>query len=136
MLARAVAGEANKRPFYSLSASESGETVVGVGASRVRDLFEQAKNDAPSIIVIDGLDAIGRSRTSGAMSGSNDEREQTLAVSECAEQAQRALAEHREQLDQLAQALLERETLDEADAYAVAGINRGPVTEQPVAESA
>ena len=52
--------------------------VVGVGASRVRDLFEQAKADAPSIIFIDELDAIGRSRSSGSMSGANDEREQTL----------------------------------------------------------
>ena len=77
LLARAVAGEANV-PFYSISASEFVEMVVGVGASRVRDLFEQAKSDAPSIIFIDELDAIGRSRTSGAMSGSNDEREQTL----------------------------------------------------------
>jgi len=77
LLARAVAGEANV-PFYSISASEFVEMVVGVGASRVRDLFEQAKSDAPSIIFIDELDAIGRSRSSGAMSGSNDEREQTL----------------------------------------------------------
>jgi cell division protease FtsH len=77
LLARAVAGEA-KVPFYSVSASEFVEMVVGVGASRVRDLFEQAKKDAPSIIFIDELDAIGRSRSSGAMSGSNDEREQTL----------------------------------------------------------
>ena len=65
-------------PFYSISASDFVEMVVGVGASRVRDLFEQAKTDAPSIIFIDELDAIGRSRSSGAMSGSNDEREQTL----------------------------------------------------------
>ena len=77
LLARAVAGEANV-PFYSISASEFVEMIVGVGASRVRDLFEQAKADAPSIIFIDELDAIGRSRSSGAMSGSNDEREQTL----------------------------------------------------------
>jgi cell division protease FtsH len=77
LLARAVAGEADV-PFYSISASEFVEMVVGVGASRVRDLFEQAKSDAPSIIFIDELDAIGRSRSSGAMSGSNDEREQTL----------------------------------------------------------
>ena len=77
LLARAVAGEANV-PFYSISASEFVEMVVGVGASRVRDLFEQAKSDAPSIIFIDELDAIGRSRSSGAMSGANDEREQTL----------------------------------------------------------
>ena len=77
LLARAVAGEANV-PFYSISASEFVEMVVGVGASRVRDLFEQAKSDAPSIIFIDELDAIGRSRSSGSMSGANDEREQTL----------------------------------------------------------
>ena len=77
LLARAVAGEANV-PFYSISASEFVEMIVGVGASRVRDLFDQAKADAPSIIFIDELDAIGRSRSSGNMSGSNDEREQTL----------------------------------------------------------
>ena len=77
LLARAVAGEAEV-PFYSISASEFVEMIVGVGASRVRDLFEQAKSDAPSIIFIDELDAIGRSRSSGAMSGANDEREQTL----------------------------------------------------------
>ena len=78
LLARAVAGEAEV-PFYSISASEFVEMIVGVGASRVRDLFEQAKSDAPSIIFIDELDAIGRSRSSGAMSGANDEREQTLS---------------------------------------------------------
>ncbi|MGZ4271701.1 MAG: ATP-dependent zinc metalloprotease FtsH [Solirubrobacteraceae bacterium] len=77
LLARAVAGEANV-PFYSLSASEFVEMIVGVGASRVRDLFEQAKKDAPSIIFIDELDAIGRVRGAGALSGANDEREQTL----------------------------------------------------------
>ena len=77
LLARAVAGEADV-PFYSISASEFVEMIVGVGASRVRDLFEQAKADAPSIIFIDELDAIGRSRSSGQTSGSNDEREQTL----------------------------------------------------------
>jgi cell division protease FtsH len=77
LLARAVAGEADV-PFYSISASEFVEMIVGVGASRVRDLFDQAKTDAPSIIFIDELDAIGRSRSSGNMSGSNDEREQTL----------------------------------------------------------
>ena len=64
--------------FYSISASEFVEMIVGVGASRVRDLFEQAKANAPSIIFIDELDAIGRSRSSGSTSGSNDEREQTL----------------------------------------------------------
>jgi cell division protease FtsH len=77
LLARAVAGEADV-PFYSISASEFVEMIVGVGASRVRDLFDEAKQNAPSIIFIDELDAIGRSRSSGAMSGSNDEREQTL----------------------------------------------------------
>jgi cell division protease FtsH len=79
LLARAVAGEADV-PFYSLAASEFVEAIVGVGASRVRDLFAQAKEDAPSIVFIDELDAIGRSRTSGVagFSGGNDEREQTL----------------------------------------------------------
>jgi cell division protease FtsH len=79
LLARAVAGEANV-PFYSLAASEFVEAIVGVGASRVRDLFMQAKQDAPAIVFIDELDAIGRSRTSGVagFSGGNDEREQTL----------------------------------------------------------
>jgi cell division protease FtsH len=77
LLARAVAGEANV-PFFSLSASEFIEMIVGVGASRVRDLFQQAKEAAPSIIFIDELDAIGRAR-GGAMSiGGHDEREQTL----------------------------------------------------------
>jgi cell division protease FtsH len=77
LLARAVAGESN-RPFFSLSASEFVEAIVGVGASRVRDLFAQAKAAAPSIIFIDELDAIGRSRSSAASFGGNDEREQTL----------------------------------------------------------
>ena len=79
LLARAVAGEADV-PFFSLSASEFVEAIVGVGASRVRDLFAQAKESAPSIVFIDELDAIGRSRTSGVagFSGGNDEREQTL----------------------------------------------------------
>ena len=79
LLARAVAGEADV-PFFSLSASEFVEAIVGVGASRVRDLFEQAKAAAPAIMFIDELDAIGRSRTSGVagFSGGNDEREQTL----------------------------------------------------------
>jgi cell division protease FtsH len=77
LLARAVAGEADV-PFFSLSASEFVEMVVGVGASRVRDLFAQAKKDAPSIIFIDELDAIGRSRGSGGGFGGHDEREQTL----------------------------------------------------------
>jgi cell division protease FtsH len=79
LLARAVAGEANV-PFFSLAASEFVEAIVGVGASRVRDLFAQAKESAPAIVFIDELDAIGRSRTSGVagFSGGNDEREQTL----------------------------------------------------------
>jgi len=79
LLARAVAGEAGV-PFFSQAASEFVEAIVGVGASRVRDLFEQAKQAAPAIIFVDELDAIGRSRTSGVagFSGGNDEREQTL----------------------------------------------------------
>jgi cell division protease FtsH len=77
LLARAVAGEADV-PFFSISASEFVEMIVGVGASRVRDLFVQAKQDAPAIVFIDELDAIGRQRGAGALSGANDEREQTL----------------------------------------------------------
>jgi cell division protease FtsH len=79
LLARAMAGEAGV-PFFSLSASEFVEMVVGVGASRVRDLFEQAKNEAPAIIFIDELDAVGRARGSGGGMGGagSDEREQTL----------------------------------------------------------
>jgi len=77
LLARAIAGEAGV-PFFSLSASEFIEMIVGVGAARVRDLFQQAREAAPSIIFIDELDAIGRSRGSGAALGGHDEREQTL----------------------------------------------------------
>jgi len=77
LLTRAVAGEADV-PFFSLSASEFVEMVVGVGASRVRDLFETAKKAAPAIIFIDELDAIGRARGSGGGLGGHDEREQTL----------------------------------------------------------
>jgi cell division protease FtsH len=78
LLAKAVAGEADV-PFFSMSASEFIEMIVGVGASRVRDLFEQAKKEAPAIIFIDELDAIGRSRASGSIpGGGHDEREQTL----------------------------------------------------------
>ncbi len=77
LLAKAVAGEA-KVPFFSLSGSDFVEMFVGVGASRVRDLFKQAKDKSPSIIFIDEIDAIGRARGNNAMSGSNDERENTL----------------------------------------------------------
>jgi cell division protease FtsH len=77
LLARAVAGEAEV-PFYSVSASEFIEMIVGVGASRVRDLFEQAKAHAPSIIFIDELDAVGRARGGSMSVGGHDEREQTL----------------------------------------------------------
>jgi cell division protease FtsH len=79
LLARAVAGEAHAA-FFSISASEFVEAIVGVGASRVRDLFKQAKEAAPAIVFIDELDAIGRSRSGnvGGISGGHDEREQTL----------------------------------------------------------
>jgi cell division protease FtsH len=78
LLARAVAGEAGA-PFFSMSASEFVEAIVGVGASRVRDLFGQAKQDSPAIVFIDELDAVGRARSSaGGYGGGSDEREQTL----------------------------------------------------------
>jgi cell division protease FtsH len=79
LLARAVAGEAGV-PFFSSSASEFVEAIVGIGASRVRDLFKQAKEAAPAIVFIDELDAVGRSRSAGVgpFTGGNDEREQTL----------------------------------------------------------
>ncbi|SHO81283.1 Cell division protein FtsH [hydrothermal vent metagenome] len=77
LLAKAVAGEASV-PFFSVSGSGFIEMFVGVGASRVRDLFEQAKKVAPAIIFIDEIDAIGKSRASGGNIGGNDEREQTL----------------------------------------------------------
>ena len=76
LLARAVAGEANV-PFFSISGSDFVEMYVGVGASRVRDLFEQAKKNSPAIIFIDEIDAVGRHRGAG-MGGGHDEREQTL----------------------------------------------------------
>ena len=76
MLAKAIAGEANV-PFFSMSGSEFVEMFVGMGASKVRDLFKQAKEKAPCIVFIDEIDAIGQKRNSGAMGG-NDEREQTL----------------------------------------------------------
>ena len=79
LLARAVAGEADV-PFFSMSASEFVEAIVGVGASRVRDLFKQARDASPAIVFVDELDAVGRSRSTGVagFSGGNDEREQTL----------------------------------------------------------
>jgi cell division protease FtsH len=77
LLAKAVAGEANV-PFFSLSGSDFVEMFVGVGASRVRDLFKQAKEKAPAIIFIDEIDAVGRARGKNNMSGGNDERENTL----------------------------------------------------------
>lgn len=76
LLARAVAGEANV-PFYSISGSEFVEMFVGVGAARVRDLFNQAKENAPAIVFVDEIDAVGRQRGAG-LGGGNDEREQTL----------------------------------------------------------
>lgn len=77
LLAKAVAGEANV-PFFSISGSDFVEMFVGVGASRVRDLFKQAREKAPCIVFIDEIDAIGRARGKGAMQGGNDERENTL----------------------------------------------------------
>jgi len=77
LLAKAVAGEA-KVPFFSLSGSDFVEMFVGVGASRVRDLFKQAKEKSPSIIFIDEIDAVGREKKKNTMSGGNDERENTL----------------------------------------------------------
>lgn len=77
LLAKAVAGEAHV-PFFSLSGSDFVEMFVGVGASRVRDLFRQAKEKAPAIIFIDEIDAVGRSRGKGVIHGANDERENTL----------------------------------------------------------
>ena len=76
LLARAVAGEA-KVPFFTISGSDFVEMFVGVGASRVRDMFEQAKKQAPCIIFIDEIDAVGRHRGAG-LGGGHDEREQTL----------------------------------------------------------
>ena len=76
MLAKAIAGEAEV-PFFSISGSDFVEMFVGVGASRVRDLFEQGKKNSPCIIFIDEIDAVGRSRGAG-LGGGNDEREQTL----------------------------------------------------------
>ncbi|MDD9333983.1 MAG: AAA family ATPase, partial [Bartonella sp.] len=76
LLAKAIAGEANV-PFFSISGSDFVEMFVGVGASRVRDMFEQGKRNAPCIIFIDEIDAVGRHRGIG-MGGGNDEREQTL----------------------------------------------------------
>ncbi len=77
LLARAVAGEAAV-PFFSISASEFIEAIVGVGAARVRDLFQKARGAAPAIVFVDELDAVGRSRSTGARLGGNEEQEQTL----------------------------------------------------------
>merc|ERR1719359_2426903 len=77
LLAKAVAGEADC-PFYSMSGSDFIEMFVGVGPSRVRDLFQQARSTAPSIIFIDEIDAVGRKRSKGGAGGGNDERENTL----------------------------------------------------------
>jgi cell division protease FtsH len=77
LLAKAVAGEAGV-PFFSLSGSDFVEMFVGVGASRVRDLFKQAKEKAPCIIFIDEIDAVGRARGKNLVQGGNDERENTL----------------------------------------------------------
>src|SRR5205085_10063031 len=78
LISRAVAGEAHV-PFFSISGSEFVEMFVGVGASRVRDLFEQAKKHAPSIIFIDEIDAVGRKRSaSGGGGGRHDQRQETL----------------------------------------------------------
>lgn len=77
LIAKAIAGEANV-PFFSVSGSEFVEMFVGVGASRVRDLFKTARENAPSIVFVDEIDAIGKARTKGNASGSNDERETTL----------------------------------------------------------
>ena len=76
LLAKAVAGDAGG-PFFSISGSDFVEMYVGVGASRVRDLFDQAKKNSPSIIFIDEIDAVGRHRGAG-LGGGHDEREQTL----------------------------------------------------------
>ena len=76
LLARAIAGEAGV-PFFTISGSDFVEMFVGVGASRVRDMFEQAKKNAPCIVFIDEIDAVGRARGVG-IGGGNDEREQTL----------------------------------------------------------
>ena len=77
MLAKAVAGEANV-PFFSISGSDFVEMFVGVGASRVRDLFRQAKEKSPCIVFIDEIDAVGRARSKNGGFSSNDERENTL----------------------------------------------------------
>src|SRR5690554_3542008 len=77
LLAKAVAGEAGV-PFFSMNASEFVEMIVGVGASRVRDLFKRAREEGPAIVFIDELDAIGRARGAGGYSGANAEQEQAL----------------------------------------------------------
>ena len=122
LLARAVAGEA-RVPFFSMSASEFVEMIVGVGASRARDLFEQAKAAAPAIVFIDELDAIGRARMGGAFPGGNDEREQTPRIVTAARvDALKLLHGERARLDGLAESLLAHETLDQDAAYRAAGL--------------
>ena len=81
LLARAIAGEAQV-PFYTISGSDFVEMFVGVGAARVRDMFEQAKKNSPCIIFIDEIDAVGRHRGAGT-GGGNDEREQTFKSVTC-----------------------------------------------------
>ena len=127
LLARAVAGEA-KVPFFSISGSEFVEMFVGVGAARVRDLFQQAREKAPAIIFIDELDALGRARGLSGIAGGHDEKEQTLnqllveldgfdpsegVVLLGATNRPEILAANRAVLERCARELLQKETLDE-----------------------
>merc|ERR1712224_25354 len=126
LLARAVAGEAGV-PFISTSGSEFVEMFVGVGASRIRNLFGDAKKNAPCIVFIDEIDAIGRQRSGGGGFATNDEREQTLnqiltestiddevakLVDEAYATCKETLAQYRPLLDATVDALLEKETID------------------------
>ena len=127
----AAGGEAGV-PYLSINGSEFVEMLVGVGAARVRDLFEQARKRAPAIVFIDELDALGRARGVGPMAGGHDEKEQTLnqllVEIDCAvrdlvggafDHALARLEGHRELLETGARALLERETLDERELEAL-----------------